>query len=112
MTEVTVQTLIDAKYAPNSQTTEYTSTSVKTIIDKFTVSNNSGSPATIAINLVPSGSSAGATNLILPTKTILDGEVYRCPEIVGHELDSGDFISLIAGTASALVIRSSGRIIA
>jgi len=35
--------------------------------------------------------------------------VYTFPEIVGQVLNSGDFISTIAGTASAINIRASGR---
>ncbi|MDB4278428.1 hypothetical protein N9917_02360 [Deltaproteobacteria bacterium] len=106
---VTPKVLIESKYAENSQTTQYTADNVKTYIDKFSVSNNSGAVATIAVNLVVSAGAAGATNLILPAKSIADGEVYTCPELVGQVLDAGGFISTIAGTGSALVIRASGR---
>lgn len=106
---VTLSVLIEAKYAENAQTTQYTATNVKTVIDKFSVSNDSGAVATIAINLVALAGSAGAANLILPTKSIADGEVYTCPELVGQALGEGGFISTIAGTATALVIRASGR---
>lgn len=102
--------LIQSKYAPNTQTTEYTTPSnTKTIIDKFTVSNDSGGGVSFAVNIVDSGGSAGASNLILPTKTIADGETYECPELIGRRLNAGDFISLIAGAASSLVIRAEGR---
>ena len=102
--------LLEAKYAENSQTTQYTSTGVKTSIDKFTVSNDTAVVATIAVNLVASGGAAGASNLVLTEKTVLPGDVYTCPELIGQILAPGDFISTIAGTASALVIRISGRI--
>jgi hypothetical protein len=107
---VSTSALIETKYAENTQTTQYTSSNVKTVIDKFTVANDSGGSVTFAANLVPSGGSAGASNLKL-SRTILDGETYRCPELVGHTLESGDFISTIAGSASSLVIRASGRIV-
>jgi len=105
-----VDVLINAKDAENSQTTQYTSTSVQTIIDKFTVHNHTGTAATFACNLVPSGGSADSTNLFV-NRTILPGETYRCPELVGQTLDDGDLISTIAGTATALAMRASGRII-
>lgn len=101
--------LIAPKYAENSQTTQYTSTNLTTLIDKFTVTNISGAPATLSVNLITSGGTAAATNLILDAKTVAVGETYTCPELVGQILGTGDFISTLAGTASALTIRASGR---
>jgi len=106
---VSVKVLVPAKYAENSQTTQYTATGVTAIIDKFTATNISGSAATISVNLVTSAGSAGNTNLITKTKTLQASEVYTFPELVGQVLGSGDFISTIAGTASAINIRVSGR---
>ena len=106
---VTVKVLVPAKYAENAQTTQYTANGVTAIIDKFTATNISGSAATISVNLVTSAGSAGNTNLITKTKTLQPSEVYTFPELVGQVLGSGDFISTIAGTASAINIRVSGR---
>lgn len=108
---IVVSAIIPAKTAENSQTTQYTSTGVYTIIDKFTATNYSASPATISVNLVTSAGSAGNDNLITKTKTLLASEVYTFPELVGQVLNSGDFISTIAGTSSAINIRASGRVI-
>jgi hypothetical protein len=47
--------------------------------------------------------------LITKTKTLQASEVYTFPELVGQVLGVGDFISTIAGTASAINIRVSGR---
>jgi len=106
---VTVKVLVPAKYAENTQTTQYTATGVTAIIDKFTATNISGSAATISVNLVTVAGSAGNTNLITKTKTLAASEVYTFPELVGQVLGTGDFISTIAGTASAVTIRVSGR---
>jgi hypothetical protein len=106
---VSVKVLVPAKYAENSQTSQYTATGVTAIIDKFTATNISSSAATISVNLVTSAGSAGNTNLITKTKTLQASEVYTFPELVGQVLGSGDFISTIAGTASAINIRVSGR---
>lgn len=108
---IVVSAIIPAKTAENSQTTQYTSTGVYTVIDKFTATNYSASPATISVNLVTSAGSAGNDNLITKTKTLLASEVYTFPELVGQVLNPGDFISTIAGTASAINIRASGRVI-
>ena len=106
---VTVRVLIPAKIAEATQTTQYTATGVTTIIDKFTATNYSASAATISVNLVTAAGSAGNDNLIVKTKTLAPAETYTFPEIVGQVLASGGFISTIAGTASAINIRASGR---
>lgn len=106
---VTVKVLIPAKTAENTQTTQYTATGVTTIIDKFTATNYSATAATISVNLVTVAGSASNNNLIVQTKTLQAGETYTFPEIVGQTLSPGGFISTIAGTASAINIRSNGR---
>ena len=106
---VTVTVLIPAKTAENTQTTQYTSNGVTTIIDKFTATNYSATAATISVNLVTAAGSASNNNLIVQTKTLQAGETYTFPEIVGQTLSPGGFISTIAGTASAINIRSNGR---
>lgn len=106
---VTVTVLIPAKIAESSQTTQYTSTGLTTIIDKFTATNYSAVPATLSVNLVTLTDTAGNQNLIIKTKTLQAAETYTFPEIVGQALAAGDFISTIAGTATSINIRASGR---
>jgi hypothetical protein len=106
---VSVKVLVPAKTVENSQTTQYTSTGVTTIIDKFTATNYGATAATISVNLVTVSGSAGNQNLITKTKTLQPAEVYTFPELVGQVLGSGDFISTIAGTASSINMRVSGR---
>jgi hypothetical protein len=97
---VQVQVLIPAKIAESTQTTQYTATNVTTIIDKFTATNYDTSARTISVNLV--------TAL---TKTLLPSETYTFPEVVGHVLLPGGYISTIASTGTAINIRASGRTI-
>ena len=106
---VTVKVLVPAKTAENSQTTQYTAAGVTAIIDKFTATNYSATAATISVNLVTAAGSAGNDNLIVKTKTLQPAETYTFPELVGHALAPSGFISTIAGTASAINIRVSGR---
>jgi len=106
---VTVTVLVPAQTANNSQSTVYTATGVTAIIDKFTATNYSGTAATISANLVTSGGTAGNNDLIVKTKTLQASETYTFPELVGHVLRPGGFISTLAGTASAINIRVSGR---
>jgi hypothetical protein len=106
---VSVKVLVPAKTVENSQTTQYTATGVTAIIDKFTATNFSATAATISVNLVTAAGSSGNSNLITKTKTLQASEVYTFPELVGQVLGIGDFISTIAGTASAINMRVSGR---
>jgi hypothetical protein len=106
---VTVKVLVPAKNVENSQTTQYTATGVTAIIDKFTATNYTSTAATISVNLVTVSGSAGNSNLITKTKTLQASEVYTFPELVGQVLGVGDFISTIAGTATSINMRVSGR---
>jgi len=106
---VTVKVLVPSKIAEITQTTQYTATNVTAIIDKFTATNYSAAAATISVNLVTGGDTSGNQNLITKTKTLQPAEVYTFPEIVGQVLGASGFISTIAGTASSINIRASGR---
>jgi len=106
---VNVKVLIPAKIAENTQTTQYVAQNVSAIIDKFTATNYSASAATISVNLVTQFDSSGNQNLIIKQKTLLPSETYTFPELVGHVLQAGGFISTLASAASAINIRSSGR---
>lgn len=106
---VTTKTLIPSKQAENAQTTQYTATNCTTIIDKFTVTNTTAGNVTFSVNLVTSAGAAGAGNLVLNLRSIAPKETYAIPEAVGQVLLAGDFISTIAGAATSLTIRASGR---
>ena len=106
---VTVKVLIAAKQAENAQTTQYTATNCKTIIDKFTATNTSAVNVTISVNLVAGGDNPSAGNLVVDARAIAPGETYTFPELVGQSLEPDGFISTIASAATSLTIRSSGR---
>jgi hypothetical protein len=106
---IIAKTIIPAKILENTQTTQYTATNVTTIIDKFTVTNYSGSAVTVSVNLVTSGDTAGNQNLIAKLVSIAAGTTYNFPEIVGHIIQAGGFISTVASAATSVTIRASGR---
>jgi hypothetical protein len=106
---ITVKVLIPAKQAESAQTTQYTANNAKAIIDKATVTNTSAANETISVNLVTAGGSPGAGNLVVDARVIAPDETYTFPELVGHVLQPGDYISTIASAAAALTIRASGR---
>ena len=101
--------LLPSKQMEATQTTQYTApTTAKAIIDTFTATNTSVAVASISVNIVTSTGTAGVTNLIVDAHEIAINDTYNFPELVGHVLEAGDFISTL-GTASALTSRCSGR---
>lgn len=106
---VVAMPIITSKYAENVQTTQYTASSCRTIIDKFTGTNVSAINATLSVNLVANTGTASSSNLITNTRTIAPGETYTFPELSGHSLEPGGYISTIASASSSIVIRASGR---
>jgi len=106
---VTVKVLIPAKQAEAVQTTQYTATNCKAIIDKFTATNTTAGNVTISVNLVTGGGGFGVTNLIVDTRSLAPDETYTFPELVGQALESSGFISTIASAATSLTIRANGR---
>jgi len=106
---VTPKVLIPPKQAEDAQRTQYAATAVKAIIDKFTVTNTSANNVTFSVNLVTVSGSADASNLIINARTIAPNETYTCPELIGHVLEAGGFISTLASAAASLAIRCSGR---
>lgn len=110
---VTVAVLIEAKNAEQAQTTQYISSGLTTLIDKFTATNHDTAAWSITVYLVPSGGAAGVSNKIVATKTLQPNETYTFPEIVGAALASGDFIATEAPASGGnkINIRASGRLI-
>ena len=101
--------IIPAKNMENTQTTQYVSDGVTTIIDKFTATNFSSGMVNVSVNLTVAGTTAGNSNLIVKTRALQPGETYTFPEIVGHILPSGGIVSTLASAAAAVNLRASGR---
>lgn len=106
---VTVKNIIPRKQAENAQTSQYTATNCKTIIDKFTATNTTAVNVTLSVNLIAAAGVAGDNNLVVKLRTVASGETYTFPELIGQVLEPGGFISTIAGAATSLTISASGR---
>lgn len=107
----TPKTLFQSKFAEAAEAKQYPLTqadSVRTAIDKFTAHNVSAGNVTLTVRLVAADGAAGAANAIV-RKTIAPNATYTFPELVGHNIEPGDFVSTLCDTADALVIRASGR---
>lgn len=107
---VTILNIIPRKQAENSQTAQYTApTSTKCVIDKFTATNTTSSDVNFSVNLVVNGGTVSDANAVLKNRTILPGESYTCPELIGQIIEAQGFISTLASVASSLTISASGR---
>lgn len=106
---VTPKTLVASQQLTNSNATYYTATNVRTIIDKFTLTNTTAGAVTATIDLVDSGGAAGASERMISARSIAAGETYTCPELVGHILNTGDTIQGLASANTSITIRVSGR---
>ena len=106
---VKVTCIIPSKQLEDAQTNQYIATNSKTMIDNVTVTNTTSAAVTFSCNLVPEGGSVADTNAVIKAKSVAAGETYVCPELVGHVLEPGDAISMIASAVDSLTIRASGR---
>lgn len=105
---VTAKCLVESTAMAAAATTYYTAPSgTRTYLDKFTVANTTASPVTVVVQLVPSGQ-AVATAYQQISKTIAAGVTDALPELIGHVLNTGDFIS-INPTATGCNVRVTGR---
>lgn len=103
------RTLFEAKFCESTQTTQYTSTGVTTVISKFSAINVGSDPATLTVNLVPNGVTVGSSN-VQSVVTLLTGESVSLSDVIGHVLSPGDFISTVCSLANSIVIRASGSV--
>lgn len=90
-----------------SNTTLATVPSNKTwIVKQIMLTNTTSSDATVTLYLVPSGSSASASNMIVPGITIYAKSVVTID--LSQVMTAGDFFVGIQGTANAITIVISG----
>jgi hypothetical protein len=92
-----------------STLTEFANTTAKTFrIDKFDARNTDTSPRSVTVHIVPQGG-APDTSTIRLTDTVQPSDTRDLREIVGHDLDPGDALHVLASVDSVVSIRISGR---
>ena len=103
--------LIDPFQPAAAESTAYTSPTAGkgTIIDKLSGTNVSAGTVTLTVKLIKVGTVASAANTIVNVRSLAANETYTFPEVVGHVLNPGDFISVLPSAATAITVRSSGR---
>jgi hypothetical protein len=100
---VTPSQIIAPAFVPNVKGTAYTSTAAKTRIDYMAFTNTTANNVTLSIWLGPAGASQR-----IKDKTILPGETYLCPEVIGALLMPGEVIQWVCSAANALYGSANG----
>ncbi len=101
--------LVASKQLESTQTTQYTATNCRAVVISASIGNTDTVNRTVTVNIVTSGGSAANSNKMIINKTIVPGETYLCPELIGRVLDPGDFISTIASAAASLTFKVDGQ---
>lgn len=86
----------------------YTSNGVTTIVDKFTATNHGAAATTVTVY---TSTTAENDNVIVLNKTLQVNETYTFPEMVGQVIAPNGTINAVAGAATSINIRVSGRTI-
>ena len=106
-----LQPLFNPVQLTNVAAALYTSTSVRTRIDKLTVANTSLVTAyTITFHWVASGGAVSAANKIVNARTLLAGESWDVFPFIGHTLAAGDAIWALASTTLVVNCFGSGLV--
>jgi len=105
--------LFEGALLTTSATVLYTApANTRTLLGKLTLTNISGSSASVTIYIVPRGGTPGTSNEIWKTLTIPAGgnntECRDVTEIVNHVLEAGDSLQALASANSAITARLSG----
>jgi hypothetical protein len=102
------QVLVSQQLA-SSETTQYTAAALNWVkIASAVLTNTSGSAVTVSISVVKTGGTAGAANRVLSAYSLAAGDSTSLTELAGVFLGPGDFISALAGTATAVAFVVSG----
>jgi hypothetical protein len=100
---------LDAPQAPQYTVNAPQATTVVAILDKVTLTNISTAAVEFSCNLVPATDEPDDGNLIIDQQRIEPGEVYECPELIGHAMSLGESLSTLVSASGALVLRVTGR---
>lgn len=77
-------------------------------IGAATVTNVTGTARTVTVHLVPSGGAAGATNIVVQTRTVPANAAVQLWEIIGQKLPPGSTIRALASAGAAVNLTIGG----
>lgn len=105
----TSDVLVQGAFIQEAQTTFYTSTGCKTIMDLATVANTGDDPVTIQVHLIRKGDTPQPENKVHPDYSIPPKTTRVLTAVSGARLDKDDYLSAISDASDKVTIRVSGR---
>jgi len=105
---VTPLQIIAPQQLTGSAATLYTSSNIKTRVDKMTLTNTDSAAHQVTIYLIAAAGTAGAANTITSAHSVAAGETWNCPDMVGQILPPGSFIQAFADTGAKVTISAAG----
>lgn len=105
---ITPAQLVAPQQLTASTAVYYTSTNLKTRIDKLSVTNPTANARLFTLYLVPNSGAANDGTTITSLRPINAGETWNCPDAVGQILNAGGSIQAKADAATALTISAAG----
>jgi hypothetical protein len=100
--------LVAPQQLTNATATYYTSTGIKTRIDKMSFTNTDTGAHTVTLYLVPSAGSATNATTITAGHALAAGETWNSPDAVGQILAAGGTIQAKADANTVVTISAAG----
>lgn len=106
----TNKTLINGVNVPALVGDAYTSPAKGggTRVVAMTLTNNGGTIETYSLHIVPSGGTAGVTNMLVSERALADNESDTPAEIINQLVPAGGTIEIVASTSGKINARASG----
>lgn len=105
---VLAKQLVAPQQIANSATAYISAVTVKTRLDKVTVTNPTATARSVTFYIIPNGGSAGDDTTITKSYVVPGGVTWNCPDLVGQILAIGDQLQAVASAAAALTLMISG----
>jgi len=110
---LSIQRIISGSQLTTAAATYYTAAAgEKMKISMMSLTNSAATAVTATVYLVPSGGTAGVTNLILSARSIpaSGGEPYIVRSALGQTIPAGGTIQALASVAASITIVASGTL--
>jgi len=92
----TAKRIISGSALTGSAATYYTAaTGMTTVIKKLVFCNTTAGTVNVTVYLIPSGGTAGTTNTLTTSKSLVSNETWSCPDAENMVLEQGGFIQAL-----------------
>lgn len=107
MATVSPKTITPAQLTVAAATYYLTPANTKGIVKKLTFTNSTATAQTVTVYLVPSGGTAGVTNILVDARVVGAHETYECFEAQGQTFQAAGFLQAKSDAGSAITINGA-----